>query len=814
MVADHRVSLTSVQALDGNRMTRCLIALVLTSASGLLVQRPAAVKATAQLSAANAASHAQRAPRHEAYRWKSVQIVGAGFVDGVIFHPTTRDLRYARTDMGGAYRWNASADRWQPILDWVSFKDRNLMGVESIAVDPSDANRVYLACGTYTNRATPNGAILRSNDRGRTFERTDVPFKFGGNEDGRGNGERLVVDPADGRILYPGTRHDGLWRSQDRGATWSHVDSFPDVTEAVAPMPAPVAGESPEQRWRRMPVRGDGIVFVKFAPAKALHITRSATQTIYAGVSLMNRENLFVSKDEGATWQAIPGEPTQLRPTRAALSSDGFLYVTYGTAPGPSRMTNGAVWKLDTQAGTWSEITPEHAVAGSREFGYAAVSVDAEHPRTLIVSTFAHPGGEDIFRSTDGGATWKSIFGGGSASGVYDYSRAPYVEPTPIHWLFDIEIDPTNQNHAVFTTGYGGWETFDLTAVDRAEPTHWRALARGIEESVPLELLSPSRGAHLVSAIGDYGGFVHWDLDRPAVAGSSAPPRMGNTTGVAGASLKPEIMVRVGISAAHKPGENIGYSLDGGHTWQPTAASPQLASRAGTIAVSADGSAWIWTPERAAAYLTRDRGVTWSAVQGLAAGMRLIADPVKPQIFYAFSLAKLTLYRSDDGGATFTALPMTLDSAPQVRSGSGRGDNRGGQDRIYVAPGRVGDLWLPLYDGLYHIASPLSADAGDKNIGFARLPGIDEIYAFGFGKGAPGHPYPAIYLAGTVNGQSGVFRSIDEARTWTRINDDQHQWGMILQISGDPRIFGRVYVGAHGRGIQYGDPVSQTAARP
>jgi hypothetical protein len=39
-----------------------------------------------------------------------------------------------------------------------------------------------------------------------------------------------------------------------------------------------------------------------------------------------------------------------------------------------------------------------------------------------------------------------------------------------------------------------------------------------------------------------------------------------------------------------------------------------------------------------------------------------------------------------------------------------------------------------------------------------------------------------------------------------RINDDQHQWGLVLQITGDPKLYGRVYVGAHGRGIFYGDP--------
>src|ERR1700689_1331136 len=45
----------------------------------------------------------------------------------------------------------------QPILDWIGYKDVNLMGIKSIGADPS---RVYLACGTYTNARTPTGLIL------------------------------------------------------------------------------------------------------------------------------------------------------------------------------------------------------------------------------------------------------------------------------------------------------------------------------------------------------------------------------------------------------------------------------------------------------------------------------------------------------------------------------------------------------------------------------------------------------------------------------------------------------------------------------
>lgn len=739
-----------------------------------------------------------QAPRQVPYSWKNVQIVGGGFVDGIIFHPTAADVRYARTDMGGAYRWDAKAQSWQPILDWISYKDLNLMGVESIAIDPADPNRVYLACGTYTSPRTPNGAILRSSDRGQTFQRANVPFKFGGNEDGRGNGERLMVDPQDGRVLYLGTRHDGLWRSTNAGATWSRVSSFPDVTEAPQPMPTHIPGETPEQFWNRMPIRGSGIIFVKFASEAS--VTGKPTQTIYVGVSLMNRANLFVSHDAGATWQTLANEPTHYRPTRAALASDGTLYVSYGNAPGPSRMSDGAVWKLDTHTGAWTDITPDHPVKGSREFGYAAVSVDAHNPRVLITSSYNRyqSGGEELFRSIDAGATWKKVFAGGAQ---FDYSAAPYVKPTPLHWLFDIEIDPTNPDHAVFTTGYGGWETFDLTAADRSQPTHWRDFATGIEETVALEMTSPAEGAHLISAIGDYGGFTHWDLDRPAPEGSSAPPRFANTTSVQTATLRPETVVRVGENAEHKPDANISYSLDGGRTWNGTAATPVPKSHSGTLAVSPDGVTWVWTPRGKAPFVTHDRGATWKSVQGLATGQRVIADPANAHVFYAYSLAEAKLYRSSDDAGNFTAIATNL---PPIKSRGQRGDDRGGQDRIYATPGRNGDLWFVVWDGLYHANTHVTGT--ERSISFTQLGGVDEVHAFGFGKAAPGKTVPALYLVGTVRNQPGIFRSIDEGRTWARINDDQHQWGLVLQITGDPRVFGRVYVGTHGRGIFYGDP--------
>lgn len=109
-----------------------------------------------------------KTPGSGPYTWRNAQVVGGGYVTGLVFNPREKGLLYARTDMGGAYRWDTGAEQWIPLTDWLGEKDWNLLGIDALATDPVDANRLYLATGTYTNDWAGNGAILRSTDRGRT----------------------------------------------------------------------------------------------------------------------------------------------------------------------------------------------------------------------------------------------------------------------------------------------------------------------------------------------------------------------------------------------------------------------------------------------------------------------------------------------------------------------------------------------------------------------------------------------------------------------------------------------------------------------
>src|SRR5580700_1329891 len=97
----------------GETMMRIPFATTAGSACALLVVILASGSATAEAGEDN----------DQGYRWRNVEIVGGGYVPGVVFNESEPGLVYARTDIGGAYRWEPRSNRWQPLLDWVGADD-------------------------------------------------------------------------------------------------------------------------------------------------------------------------------------------------------------------------------------------------------------------------------------------------------------------------------------------------------------------------------------------------------------------------------------------------------------------------------------------------------------------------------------------------------------------------------------------------------------------------------------------------------------------------------------------------------------------
>ena len=734
-----------------------------------------------------AQSPAYQTPPSEPYVWRNVVMGGGGFVTGIITHPCQKGLMYARTDVGGAYRWDDPAQRWIPITDWLDMADANLMGIDSLALDPSDPQRVYLAAGAYSGWV--NGTILCSDDQGRTFRRTDLPLRMGGNESGRFNGERLAVDPNRGEIIFFGSRRDGLWKSADRGATWQKVEGFPNIITTNQTPPA-AAGTTNNFR-PRFPQQAVGIVSVVFDPASGK--SGSPTPVLYAAAST-NGTNLYCSADGGVTWLAVSNQPVGLRPNHVVPAPDGMFYLSYGREPGPSTMSDGAIWKFSPKDGIWTDITPVHPKDTDQPFGYGCVAVDAQHPSTLMATTFCEWDPHDeIFRSTNGGAGWMRLWNDDTQ---WDHSSAPYIAGRKPHWMGTIVINPFNSDQVLFTTGYGIWCCTNATAADAGKSTHWVFLDRGLEETVPLTLISPPEGAHLMSGAGDVDGFRHDDLDKSSAEGTYSGQRYGNTEDLAFAGNKPNVIVRTGTGGDRGTNRIIHASIskDGGKTWKTLGSEPTNSAGAGAIAISADGRTIVWTQRRSEPHYSVDEGTHWSVCAGLSSG-GVIADPLNPKQFYACDAPAGRVLVSTNGAVSFTP---TAAAFPPAENPGGWG---GPGTALSATPGLEGDLWLAFRaNGLYH-----STNAGAT---FTKLDTVQEPYSLGFGKAAPGKKYPALYLAGKVGNRQALFRSDSAGATWVRINDDPHQYGWINCVTGDPRIYGRVYFGTSGRGVIYGDRVS------
>jgi len=765
------------------------------------------------------------------YKWGNVMMGGGGFVSAIITSKTEPNLIYARTDVGGAYRWKESGKRWIPITDWLGPNDVGLFGIDALALDPQNSSRVYMLAGTeYFNQG--KSMFLRSNDYGETFDTINVTqhFRIHGNGWGRHNGERLAVDPHNSNILFAGTRINGLWKTTDRGTTWSRVTGAPAV---------PNTG-----------IIGSGINFVLFDPN---HTAGGVTTRIYIGIAVNGSTNLYVTDDAGETWTLIPlpSLSKPVMPHRAVLTPGGrFLYVTTANGAAPESgtpITRGAVLKYDTHSKSWSDISPEDMMSDPRVpdphnpggfindggawlGGFSGISMNPNDSNHIVVATINKwkpqiwdgsgnaAWGDRIFATANGGENWIGTFGDVDDD---NWAQTPQNAPVSflhnsgfnwivgesIHWSGSIEFDPFDPKRVFIVSGNGVYMTNDFSPGNRFL---WNFTVRGFEETVPTDMVSIP-GGPLITTIKDYDGFVHDDITKPVKA-SRHLPQIGCNYGIDFAKLQRNIVVRVG--GDDRPADHreyrfpIFYSQDTGRTWTKFVTHPGPGQNyKGKVAVSSDGRVVLWTPQNRNVVLRTDNwGATWTQIAGLSPQTpHPKADPVDPAVFYIFSGG---IHRSNDAGNSFERV-TTAAVGPY---GPRNFDNWAND--VQVTPGVKGHVWIavgPDWDREFRFGFlARSIDGGET---FHDVdPAIDSKYtqrvqhadAIGFGKAAEGAEYPAIYIYGAIDGQRGIWQSIDEAKSWVRIDDEKYQFGALANgnfVRGDMNTFGVVYRSTAGRGI-------------
>jgi xyloglucan-specific exo-beta-1,4-glucanase len=711
------------------------------------------------------------------YVYGSVAIGGGGFVSGLIAHPRAKDVKYARTDVGGAYKWNAADCSWRPLNNYISAADKGLLSIESLALDPNSTDNIYMlgGCMYFSNEKT---AIMYSKDGGASFKTVDVShlIKAHGNGNGRGNGERLAVDPNNGEIIFCGGRAGApLIKSGDGGLTWQAVASFPAAAyPATTKWPTYDTWTPNAKLWPTTP-NINGTSAVVFDQSQVLG---GITQRIFVGISKTGANNIYVSENAGATWAAVAGLPTDLMPMRMKMDPNGNLLIAYADKEGPNNCgTKGAIYRYNPNTKTSSNISPP----GGYQIG--DISVSAANADVMVATTICtwvnqtwgtgkYVHGDIIFTSTDGGQNWRSL----QNNFQFDANGCSWIPDHAIHWSSSILIDPFDDNKVSVTSGNGIFTANNVWCEEPGGPT-FHFDVNGLEETVALDLISIPGGG-LFSVIGDYTGFNHIDIHEFAPIHK---PESHTTGGIAYAAQNTQVMARVAKEGF--------ITEDGGASWAKMSGMPTVADASySKVAISADGQVIIYRPGGSGNILySTDKGANFTPSTGHADIAYVAADPVNSDYFYAG--AKNAVYVSSDKGKTF------------AKTDAANGD----YTRLCAVPGKEGQIYLP--QGPNGLA--VSKDYGKT---FTAVPFVTSCEAVGTGAGKTPGSY-ALYIWGKANGcDTGLYRSEDEGASWQRVNDEQNQFGGVGNgafVVGDQNIYGRFYMATVGLGIIYGELASK-----
>ena len=248
-----------------------------------------------------------------------------------------------------------------------------------------------LACASLLSTAAPLLAGEAEEPKGR-FD--GLEFRSLGPAAG-GRVSRAVGVPGDPLVYYAATAQSGVWKSVDGGQLWKPI--FDDQPVASIGSLA-VAPSDPN------------IVYVGSGEA-------NIRGNVIAG------QGIFRSTDAGKSWRQVWSERGQIgamavHPTNPDVAFAAVLGRAFG--PNPER----GVYRTTDGGESWQRVLAKDADTGASD-----VAIDPNNPRIVFAGlwqarrypwdlTSGGPG-SGLYRSADGGATWKQLAGDGLPAGIW-----------------------------------------------------------------------------------------------------------------------------------------------------------------------------------------------------------------------------------------------------------------------------------------------------------------------------------------------------------------------------------------------------------
>ncbi|MGN0435462.1 MAG: endoglucanase [Wujia sp.] len=778
------------------------------------------------------------------YKYGNMSIPGGGYVTGFCFSENSKNILYARTDIGGIYKYNDQMNSWHSLNEDVDMLNSSEVFPIALAVDKADSDILYAVSGMFSwhDRESKKPAHFSvSLDGGKSFIHKEMPCSAHGNLPGRGTGYRLVITSGAKKQIYYASQREGLFRTGDMGDTWTSID---------------VCGEL-------------HLTFVWTDPEGKRIIV--GTAGVEGGNDSSRGHSLFISYDSGESFEPMT-MPENSAPEDSlwkgyvphryvydgkyfycTLNNTGsrafWLDLSYSCDSGG--VTGGIVlrYSFDSigRVCGYKNITPRlqvntQGVYKSDEdeifdYGFGGISCCESMPGLLATGTISRQyKGEIIYISRDYGDNWEIALHDldiGNMSFNTSYMKPEYNGGhSLIHWLTDVKINPRNPDEIWFNTGTGVFRGQNFTKPTRA----FSDCCVGIEETVHLNVYCPVSGPVIaLDMVGDLGGFAFTKLDTPcenSFADSKGNRYItcinadisdfdssklivsarGNWTGITkgGLIISEDYGFRFrrldmpyGISeylderlrAIEMPNTNPGFvarSGDEKNIVYCVAEGHRLLMKG--VITSSDGGR---TFQKTKIFDLKGNDISDNSLK-----FKAFSDRVLTEVFYGFGDG-MTVYYSHDGGITFKQIAVT-NSFDDVEVGLI--DCNIGAD-IRAESGKAGVFYVALGDkGLWKYFIEAS---GVRTVSLTGKG--DSVYRVGLGIISPESDYlnddKALYVCGIIAGQYGFYRSFDDGATWEKINNDSQMFGLINSIDGDCRKYGRYFIATGSFGLKYGEVI-------
>jgi photosystem II stability/assembly factor-like uncharacterized protein len=320
---------------------------------------------------------------------------------------------YAATRSGGLWKTANNGVTWDPISDSVE-----VAAVGAVAVASSNANIVWMGTGDQANaRSSYSGkGVFKSIDAGKTWQFVGLPDSH--------HIARIIIHPKNPDIVYVAAMGHLFSRNEERGV-FRTVDGG--------------------RTWKKVLYVNDGVGAID------LVINRKTPSTLYAAMYDKDRRpwqivesgpetGVYRTDDGGEKWQRLGGGLPTGKLGRIGLDlyqkNPLILYALIenqnpsgqpaaggrgGGGPLATGIFGNELYRTDDGGKTWRKTTSVNVAGGKAPYSFNQIKINPTDDRHVIVNS------DNMFVSRDGGATWDD-----PASGPF--FRSPFGDFRCMWW--------------------------------------------------------------------------------------------------------------------------------------------------------------------------------------------------------------------------------------------------------------------------------------------------------------------------------------------------------------------------------------------